>query len=274
MRKVTRALEHVSAARLTHDRKAITASHHYTEHLVQLIGRICASEPDLEHVLTNDPGKGKVCLIVFGSDRGLCGAFNTSLMERAEAFIKEQGRDNVELMIVGKVPARYARRHDLAVRSTDREPSRAGRAAVLDHLVEVATQDFLDKRYRQVLVLYTRFISTMQQEPHIQRLLPARPITPESTPFDRWPSFEPSAQQILERLLPEYTRQMIDNAFLNSLGSEDAARQMSMARATENAGEILGELRQTYSRLRQESITTEMLELAAGSFARRKKGEG
>jgi F-type H+-transporting ATPase subunit gamma len=275
IRQVTGALKKVAAARLARERAAIADSRRYTRGLVELLRVLLEANPEMEHPLCRPGRSGAVGLVVFGSERGLCGGYNARVMEAIGSFVGRRAGDAVQLLVTGGVVARRARRQGLAVIRQWPQPSLAARAATVDAIAETVTRSFLSGDLRDVVLLYTRFHSALRQEPVTERVVPvlrvparggrppagARGATPPSVD-GRVAGFEPAPAVIFGRIVPEYVRQIVDDALLNSLGSEDAARQTAMSRATENARELLGELRTRYSRLRQDSITTEMIELS------------
>jgi F-type H+-transporting ATPase subunit gamma len=186
---------------------------------------------------------------------------------------------------MGKIVNRRALHHEYRVDHFTTQPARrssVGEGDATHHalppeiaqMASLVTDLFLKGTVGEIHILYSKFISPLRQEPVVERLLPA---DLSATPIQRVPAsrgggalvgaiFEPAPQAILELLMPEYVRRRIYNAFLNSVASETGARQSAMRRATENAEEMLDELTREYSRLRQEGITGEMIELAAGSM--------
>jgi F-type H+-transporting ATPase subunit gamma len=288
IRQVTNAMQKVASARLASDRKAAMTSRRYTERLAEVIADIAAELPDFTHPLTTPDRalSGRRSIIVFGSDRGLCGGYNSRILETLERFVGRDAVKDTALAVVGKVVGRRIRRFGLTIdrffnlparRTTpgpaDSDTAPKTRSDLVRDLTTWATDSFLKDGVDEVFLLYTRFDSSLVQVPTIKRMLPL-PLseTQVSGKPARKPgalataSFEPAPDIILGRLLPEFLRQMVDDAYLNSIASENAMRQAAMSRASENAGRMLGDLGQQYRRLRQESITTEMIELAGGRW--------
>ena len=263
IRQMTSAMQKVSSARLAHDRRSMEHSRHYTERIVQLLRVLCFATGDADHPFLSRRHTGRGTLVlVFGSDRGLCGGYNRALIDAFDRFRRARTETTpVTAVTVGRIPARRLNRLGVRVERTVPQPTRAARAETLDRLAADVMEGYDHRRYADVHVLYTRFATALHQVPVTERVLSVTCESAKPGPF-RAALFEPAAGVILERLLPEYVRQLIDHAFLNALASEDAARQQAMARASENAGELLRDLSRRYSRLRQETITTEMLEIA------------
>ena len=261
--QVTSALQRVAAARLSRDRRAILNAQRYTRKIIQLTWRVCALVSDGAHPLMvrRTPVK-RLALLVFGADRGLCGSFNTDLMAELSRFVTRHASTDVRLIVMGTVVERRACRRGLTVDRVYPQPASGERVAVIEEITNSVIRDFLDGTYDEVHVLYSRFAPALQQVPLVEQLLPTL-FGSRDTALDHV-EFEPSPDDVLSKLLPEFVHQSIDHAFLNSIGAENAARQTAMSRAARNAGDMIGELTRQHSHMRQESITTEMLELAGG----------
>ena len=266
--KVTQALQRVASARLVHERRDLAASVRYLDALRHAVAVLCGHGSAPDHPLVLPPPWQRTALIVFGSDRGLCGAFNRAVMDHMNRTCAGE-REQTQLMVVGKVVRRRAARQGYRIMRYFHQPPRAMRRTIIGSIAAAALAAYRDGRVQRVDILYTRFEGGLNQEPVRYRLLPVdtRALADASPPGPPLPLFEPGADVLLDRLLPHYIDQALDTAFMNSAASEDASRQASMSRASENAEAILKQLHQTYSRLRQESITTEMMELAGAEQA-------
>lgn len=261
--KVTSALQRVASARLGRDRRAIENTQRYTKKLIQLMLEICPVVPDGGHPLTRRRHPvTTTAVVVFGADRGLCGTFNLDLMDALRGFVQRHGRDRVRLVVMGNIIARRAKRQGYVVDRMFSQPSPAERSESIDAIVELATAGFLGRTYDEIHVLYSRFAPALQHAPIVEQVLPVFFGSRISSLGNA--DFEPEPETIMARLVPEFVHQSFDHAFLNSIGAENWARQEAMSRASRNAGELLAELSSKYSRVRQEGITTEMIELAGG----------
>ena len=272
IRQVTSAMQRVASARLAADRRHMEQSRRYARRLARLMTALAREAPTVDHAFLQ-PGRGElVLLVVCGADRGLCGGYNSAVADAVEAFAARMAPRPTELLVMGKVAERRARRLGLTVHKALAQPARMDRTDTLLALAADARTAFLEGRAAELHVLYTRFVSGLRQVPVTELLLPATPVTPAEPDEEQVPSlaaatFEPSPDVILGRLLAEYLEQMLDHAYLNSVASENAQRQAAMSRASENAADILTDLNTTYSRLRQENITTEILEVIGGGMA-------
>lgn len=283
IRRVTSTLQRVAAARLRQDRLAIESAGRYRARLGDVLGAIALAAPGVAHPLSCPRGGGRVCVVIFGADRGLCGGFTTGLMDELERLKERQPPEGVCVVAVGKVAQRRARRAGWRVEYGFRQPStsrlgaRAARAAGAEaegiaevrRVTDLVSAGFLKGTFCAVHILYARFLSSLRQRPTVELLLPVTLPAP-AAPAMRGAELEPAAEALLARLLPEYVFCSMLDAFYNSLGSEDAARQLAMSRATENAGALLDGLVMSYRRLRQDSITNEMIELCGARLEERR----
>jgi len=264
IRRVTGTLQRVSAARLPGDRRAVQRESLYINKLSSLIRKLHALSPGAGHpylrqAVADRPG----LVIAFGTERGLCGGLNSNLAARFKELADETSNQPLHAVAVGKIINRRLRRMGAAVDLFVAQPAFGEHSEIVDGIFS-----FLDDGYRkgifgEVYVLYSRSVSAFRQIPTQELLLPVAVDDSAETEFAAT-LFEPEPARILFSLLPEYVRETLEHAFLLSQEAEDAARQAAMSRATENAGKILESLRRQYSRLRQENITTEMIELAGG----------
>jgi F-type H+-transporting ATPase subunit gamma len=261
--QVTSALQRVSAARLRRDRGVIACSQVYTRRLIRVLWSVVGSHPDSRHPLMQTRGRPRtVTLIVFGSDRGLCGGFNSDVMELVERFRAEHAGEALDCVAVGAVIDRRLRRAGLAPRRFHAQPDLTARDATVRAIADDAQARFLAGEAGAVYTIYSWFRAGLRHDPVIEQILPAPFAARDGgRPFV---ALEPSPAAVLDMLLPEFVYAAIDHAFLNSVGAENAARQRAMSRASRNARDMLRDLRRRYSRERQELVTREMLELVAG----------
>jgi len=236
----------------------------YTERLVDVIRDVYTEQPYVEHPLIVCRPVRTVGLLSFGSDRGLCGAYNSSLGNEIERFIRKNAARTVKLFVMGKVITRRLRRRGRHVDGIFPQPSSTERAAAIARISSFVTGSFEKGSLDEVYLLYAKLVSGLRQRPVVERLLPLVPDKGRGRAVQD-ATFEPAARILIARLLPEVVRQSVELAFLNSIAAENAARQTAMTRASENAGDMLRDLMQTYSRLRQENITEEIIELAGGA---------
>jgi F-type H+-transporting ATPase subunit gamma len=269
-KKITRTMEMVATAKLKSAQQRVQSSGPYLDSLRSLMSEIGASGVDVSkwpHFQVR-PGN-RTLLFVITANRGLCGAFNTNLVRLARetyrAKVKE-GRD-VRLFVAGK-------KGNSALRFQGFEPERvyidqlSDRPEVDDaeyFLNELATP-FLEKEVDEVLIVYPHWESLGRQPPTLLRFLP---IAPEDDAGSSGPPplFEPSAEEILDRLLPLYGRQIMYSVLAEAVASEQVARRLAMKLASDNATDMVNLLTREYNRARQALITKEISEIIGGAEA-------
>ena len=275
IRKVTTALRNVASARMTRDRSAVGRAGQYVRALGDVLGTLVQTVDEPEHPFLVPRDGGDTALFVFGSDRGLCGGFNTGLMGELEVFLAGHDRSRVRFLVMGQVIRRRMRHRGLDVEHFCSQPAAAAaraageRGAIPDEVLEMAARaarGYRAGRFREVYMLYSRFENALRQEAVVERLLPLG-FTDQPAGQALLTICEPRPEALLDELLPELLERRVEMAFLNSTASENAERQSAMSRASENAQDIIRDLSGTYRRLRQESITTEVLELVGGKLS-------
>jgi len=269
-KKITRTMEMVATAKLKAAQQRVASSGPYLESLRQLMAEIGASGVDVSqwpHFEVR-PGK-RTLLFVITANRGLCGSFNTNLVRLARDTYRARVADghDVRLFVAGK-------KGNSALRFQGYEPERTyinelnDRPTVEDaefFLGELMTP-FLDKEVDEVLVVYPHWESLGRQPATVMRLLP---IAPEgaSGPAGPPPLFEPSAPEILDRLLPLYGRQIMYSVLAEGVAWERVPRRIAMKLASDNASDMVNLLTRQYNRARQALITKEIAEILGGSEA-------
>ena len=269
-KKITRTMEMVATAKLKSAQSRVASSGPYMENLHQLMGEIGASGVDVSQwpLFEVRPGK-RTLLFLVTANRGLCGAFNTNLVRLARDTYRAKVADghDVRLFVAGK-------KGNSALRFQGFTPERV----YIDQLSDRPTPDdaeyflgelmtpFLADEVDEVLIVYPHWESLGRQPPTLMRFLP---IAPEGiqAPAGPPPIFEPSASEILDRLLPLYGRQIMYSVLAEAVASEQVARRMAMKLASDNASEMVNLLTREYNRARQALITKEIAEIIGGAEA-------
>jgi len=273
-RQITSAMKLVAGAKLRRATENAHAARPYQESLTKVLGRVAAAAPDAELPLLERCEEVKnVLLVVFTSDRGLCGGFNSNLLRDTERRVRElraEGRE-VSIITVGKKARDYLTKRDYPVAEShiDVEPSEfEATAAKLGSKLRVA---FVDDGFDQVMVVYNRFVSTMTQLPTGLELLPISVGGGDDESAQTEPAgdyrYEPRGDAILAALLPLYLDTVLLQAMLETQAGEQAARMTAMDSATRNASDIIGNLTLKYNRARQAAITKELIEIVSGAEA-------
>ncbi|WP_080054537.1 ATP synthase F1 subunit gamma [Spirosoma aerolatum] len=272
--QITKAMKMVSAAKLRRAQDNITQLRPYAQKLSQMLGTVSAgAETASESPYKQTRTIGRVLIIVITSDRGLAGAFNSNAIKGALTLIDEkystQARSgNVEIMAIGKKGAEAFQRRGFKVNTNHIDTFNSLNFGTVRAAAEEAMEGFANGRYDVVEVVYNEFRNAAVQIIRTEQILPivaAEPTAGSSNSINYL--FEPSEEQIVTELIPKTIKIQLYKAVLDSNAAEHGARMTAMDKATENAGELLKELRLVYNRTRQAAITTEILEIVGGAEA-------
>jgi F-type H+-transporting ATPase subunit gamma len=298
-KKITEAMRLVAAAKVRRAQEQVTATRPFADRLAQVFYNLQARMrfEDANLPLLKKRQVKTVALLVISGDRGLCGAYNSNVIRRAENRTKELQAEGVNytFVIVGRKALQYFQRRDQPIDASftglEQVPIASEASQIADELLSL----FLSEKVDRVELIYTRFVSLISSRPVIQTLLPLDPqglevaddevfrlttrggdFTVErervqtQTATQSFPQdmiFEQDPVQILNALLPLYLNNQLLRALQESAASELAARMTAMNNASENASDLIGKLTLTYNKARQAAITQEILEVVAGAEA-------
>lgn len=265
IQQITKAMKLVAAARLKKATDRVLEARPYSEKLREVMQSLASGGDLPSHPLMEKRPIKKALLIVVTSDRGLAGAYNTSLIRKAADWIRDYSNE-VALLTVGKKGSTYFSKRNYTVLHTMSVPSAGAR---LEDAIEVA------KRTREmyeagdvdaVFVCYSKFFSAIRQVPQIVQLLPIEAPTVEGAQAVNY-EFEPDPARLMNTLLPRYFQTLVLQALFESTASEFGARMTAMTSATDNAGKMIQTLTLKANRERQAAITKEILEVVGGAEA-------
>ncbi len=267
--QITKAMKMVSAAKLKKAQDEIVAARPYAEKLLGLITSLASKTSPDSHPLLAATGGNRLGVILFTSDRGLCGGFNTQLLRTIERFLRERSGSEISLYLVGKRGAEYFKRRSITI--VNSRPVGSGRPNY-STAVEVANSvidAYLKGELDEVHIIYSQFKTALTQIPVVQRLLPIAAPTAEEAKDEGQGEFlfEPTEGAVLASLLPKYVEVQAFRAFLETSASEHGARMTSMDSASKNASQMIGSLTLKYNRIRQAAITKELMEIIGGAEA-------
>ena len=267
--QITKAMKMVSAAKLRRAQEAAVAARPYAEKMTELLKNVTARVSSEAHPLLRARDEKKIDLVLFTSDRGLCGGYNANLIRAAEAFIrKNSGDKKIELTLVGRKGADHFRRRRAAI--VDRYIGILATPAdeLAAEIVHKLIARFLNGETDAVYILYSRFRSALSQVPTLEKLLPIA-LTTSETEAQQLTEYlyEPGVQQLLASLLPRITDVASQRALLEATASEHGARMTAMDSATSNAAKMIGSLTLQMNRARQASITRELMEIVGTAEA-------
>ena len=270
IKKITRAMELIATSRIPKAQARVNASKPYTAKLIEVIENVGAAGAGAKHRLLEQREVKTVGLVVVTSDRGLAGSYASNIIRLAENRIRQLDREgkDVALYAIGKKAQAYFRyrgfRIDGAYLGVTDTPGYGDARAVASSVLTAFATDHIDA----VEVFFTRYQSAMNQVPTRLDLLP---ITPPERAEQEGPSatyeFEPSPEEILDRLLPRYVEATVFNVLLEASASEHSARRRAMKAATDNAEDLIRVLSVQANRARQAEITTAISEIVGGAEA-------
>jgi F-type H+-transporting ATPase subunit gamma len=274
--KITRAFELIAASRIVRAQQRVRESLPYIHKLTEVIRNVGAAGGSSSHILLEQREVRTVGVLPITSDRGLAGAYNTNVLRAAESRLLELRRDGIEhrLYVVGKKAQGYFRFRGYHVRRaflgvTDR-PGYGDARAVANHILDEYASGEID----QLDVVYNRFQSALNQVTERIEMLPVR--APEDRDGEGPPvsyEFEPSPEEILDRILPRYVEAGVFGMLLEASAGEHAARQRAMKAATDNARDLVKLYTRQANQARQAEITTEISEIVGGAEALRPGSE-
>ena len=265
--QITKAMKMVAASKLRRAQDAILASRPYAHKMLEVLSSLALRTNPQAHPLLHTREPKKVDLVVVTSDRGLCGAFNSNIIRRAEQFIRERPDWEFTLHLVGRKANDYFKRRDYTIRKVSlnvlSDISFPHAVAVGSDVVE----NYLAEEFDQVYMVYNEFKSAIQQKVIVEQLLPIKPMDISEDYYPVEYTFEPSEDVLLSELLPRHINIQVYRVFLESVASEHGARMTAMESASKNAAEMIESLTLVYNRTRQAAITTELIEVVSGKEA-------
>jgi F-type H+-transporting ATPase subunit gamma len=270
-RKTTRAMELIAASRIVRAQSRIAQARPYLQRLDQLVADVAAAPGSADHPMLAPPDPAlPAAVVVIASDRGLCGGYNTFVLRSAEQALgahRAAGRP-VRLVAVGRRAVAYLRYRGYAIDDSFIQLTDRPQAADARRVAASVASGFVERELGQVQVVSTRFVSAGIQRMEIRQVAP---LTEEDAERGRRFDYElePERGELLDRLGPRLVEARLYVALLEASASEHAARQRAMKAATDNADELITNLRRVMNRARQDAITTEIMDIVGGAEALR-----
>jgi F-type H+-transporting ATPase subunit gamma len=271
-KQITKAMEMVAAARLRRAQQRIESYRPYANKMVEMLGHLSTASGEVTHPFFDKREIKKTTLVLFTSDRGLCGSFNSNLIRTAEIFRKDYSADDLDLVCVGKRGRDYFRRREVPIASSYIDFSGNMDLAKVRDMTHFLTNRFVSGDVDRIIFLYTAFISTARFEITQKQFLPIEQQFGEEDEEAHGSKdyiFEPDAASIYAALLPNYAQTVAQMVMAESLASEHGTRMIAMGAATKNAGEMIDNLTLVMNKARQAQITKELLEIVSGAEALR-----
>ncbi len=265
-KQITKAMELVSSSKLKRARRSLEQSRPYYNTVLENIQDILSVEKNLKHPLLDNREIKNSLYIVVSADRGLAGGYNSSVIRLVEDTIAESGY-NSKLITIGTKARDYFKRRNYDISESFIGISEQPDFYHAKRIGEKALELYEEKQVDEINIVFTRFVSTISQQPKVLRLLPSEEVKKESENKKVVVEFEPSTEDVLSYLIPKYIQSSIYGALVEASASEQAARRLAMEAATENAEEIIDELQISFNRARQAAITMEISEIVSGADA-------
>ena len=264
--QITKAMKMVAAAKLRRAQDRIFSARPYAAALREVLTSVATRVEELKHPLLEVRDEKSALVIVVTADKGLAGAFNTNAIKAAQNAILQHHWEKVEVLPLGRKANDFYRRRTIPIR---KGAVHALQALSLDTARELAlaiSEAYITGEFDAVYVVYNEFKSVMSQTVQVERLLPIERAWDEKAPAIDY-LYEPSPEAILSELLPKHIEFQLYRILLESAAAEQGARMTAMEAATKNASEMIDFLTLTYNRIRQASITKEIIEIVSGAAA-------
>jgi len=271
-KKITKAMEMVSVSKMRKAQDRMRAARPYSEKIRNIAANLGKANPEYTHAFmkTHEDAKA-VGFIVVTSDKGLCGGLNTNLLRTVTAKLREAQTAGkaVETVAIGNKGLGFLNRIGARVVA---HVTQLGDTPHLDKLigpVKTLLDAYAEGKLSAVYLSYTKFINTIKQEPVVEQLLPlaADSLKTEGQQHSWDYIYEPDAQSVIDELLVRYVESLVYQAVAENMASEHSARMVAMKAATDNAGNVINELKLVYNKTRQAGITKELSEIVSGAAA-------
>jgi len=273
-RKITKAMEMVAASKMRKAQDRMRAARPYSDKVRNIASNLGKANPEYTHAFMRTNDAKAAGFIVVSTDKGLCGGLNTNVLRAVTGKLRELQDQGVSALTVavGNKGLGFLNRIGAQVVS---QVTQLGDTPHLDRLigpVKVLLDQYAEGKLSAVYLCYTKFINTMKQEPVVEQLLPlsaeAMHAQTKESGEPGWDYiYEPDAKTVIDELLLRYVEALVYQAVAENMASEQSARMVAMKAATDNAGNLIGELKLVYNKTRQAAITKELSEIVSGAAA-------
>jgi F-type H+-transporting ATPase subunit gamma len=267
--KITKAMQVVAATRLRRAQAAVQAARPYTEKMIEVLQTTAELATEYRHPYLERREGDRAVVIVVTADRGLCGALNANTLRAVTRHVRDHHRGHARFVTIGRKGRDFLIRYfgTDVVADVSGLPDRPGVGPVLP-AIHAALEEYDQDRADTVVLAYARWVSTLRQEPVVRTLLPIEiPERREGAGTDYL--YEPGPEEVLDALLPRYIESQVYAAVLENQASFYSAQMIAMQNATNAAGDLIGSLTLTANKVRQASITAELMDIVGGAEALR-----
>ena len=270
-KKITKAMEMVAASKMRKAQERMRAARPYSEKIRQVAGNLGKANPEYVHPFMEINQSKGVGYIVVTTDKGLCGGLNTNVLRMLTHKLRDAQTAGMtaQAVAIGNKGLGFLNRSGVKVVSQATQLGDTPHVEALIGPVKALLDAYVNGEINAVYLCFTRFINTMKQEPVIEQLLPLRAEDlQKGATHSSWDYiYEPDAHVVIDDLLGRYVEALVYQAVAESMASEQSARMVAMKSATDNAGNVINELKLVYNKTRQAAITKELSEIVAGAAA-------
>jgi F-type H+-transporting ATPase subunit gamma len=274
-------MQMVAASRMRRAQERALSSRPYAAKAWEILTHLASQSGNIEQLhplLTKRAEINNVAIILITADKGLAGAYNSNIIRKTSQFMQQNQHEGAHLVAVGRKGRDFMVRYQRKVVAEFADLPPLPSSMDIAPITRIVIDGFLEGQYDEVYLAYTDFINTLTQEPVVRSLLPIQTGDVESKVMNEYLVsdgpvstveylYEPTAEALLDNLLPRFTELQIYQAILEARASEESARMVAMRNATDNAKELISDLTLTYNKVRQGAITSEMLDIAGGAEA-------
>lgn len=267
--KITRAMEMVAGSKMRKAQDRMQHARPYAEKMRNVISHVAAANSEYKHPFLISREVKRAGVIVVSTDRGLCGGLNTNEFRRVVGRLDEWRGQGIEadFCVIGNKAAMFFKRFGVKILA---QATHLGDRPAIEDLIgtiKVMLDAYTEGEIDSLYLVYNHFVNSMTQKPVIERLLPREPSNDEQVKHYWDYIYEPDAKNVLDNLLTRYIESLIYQGVVENVACEQAARMVAMKSATDNAGELIDDLKLIYNKARQASITQELSEIVAGAAA-------
>ena len=263
--KITKAMEMVAASKMRRAQERVLAARPYAEKMAEILAHLASQplEEDTPHPLLRRRETERIEIVHVTPDRGLCGGLNANINRSTSSFILQSNGVSASLVTVGKKGRDFMTRYGRDVRAVFTDLGDRPKVEDILPIARIIIDDYTSGFADVVYLAYSRFVTTTNQTPVMNQILPVEPARVEGMRQAGY-IYEPDATAVMAELLPRFVEMQVYHAVLESIASEQSARMVSMRNATDNAEDMIQDLTLVYNRARQEMITGELLDITGG----------
>jgi len=266
-KQITKAMEMVAASRLRRAQEAAVSARPYTDKMREVVSSIASASGGSKHPMLQSRPVKRTAYLVITSDRGLAGGYNANILRKVLLTIKEKhnSKDEYAVFVIGRKGRDFFARRDIPIVDEVTGLADSPKFSDIKDIAAKAVQGFEAGTYDEIHLAYNEFRNAVTQIPTLKRLLPLGEMKAGGDTADY--EYEPSAEEVLNVLLPKYAETLVFSAVLEGKASEFGARMTAMGNATKNATKMIADLTLVYNRARQAAITQEIAEIVGGANA-------